>query len=175
MQPLLHQKPHRHSRAKDHSTHLLKRLELWSKGSFDAQGRCIQDHLKWLPPSKKPDDRSRLFDHLMSEGKVSMALHLLTKDSKGGVLSLGSMVPCGQGNLFFRTTKDILFEKHHLLNHLYYLTPLCRLLVVILYFLNVKLVMALGGHRVGQQEFMPTAGDVCVPHSKRPQLVYAKY
>ena len=118
MQPLLLQKPHRHSRAKDHSIHLLRRLELWSKGSFDAllkEGRCIQDHLKRLPPSKKPDDRSRLFDHLMSEGKVSMALRLLTKDSKGGVLSLGSMVPCGldsSGQPIFRTAKDVLLEKH---------------------------------------------------------------
>ena len=31
----------------------------------------------------------------MSEGKVSMALRLLSKDSKGGVLSLDSMIPCG--------------------------------------------------------------------------------
>jgi len=98
MQPLLLQKPHRHSRARDHSTYLLRRLELWTRGSFDAlltEGCCMQDHLRRSPSSKKPDDQSRLFDHLMSEGKVSMALCLLTNDSKGGVLSLGSMVPCG--------------------------------------------------------------------------------
>jgi len=118
MQPLLLQKPHRHSRAKDHSAHLLRRLELWSKGSFDAlltEGRCIQDHLRRFPPSKKPGDQSRLFDHLMSEGKVSMALRLLTRDSKGGVLSLDSMIPCGQnssGQAIFRSAKDVLLEKH---------------------------------------------------------------
>ena len=92
MQPLLLQKPHQQSRAKDHSVHLLRRLNLLSKGSFDAllkEGRCIQDHLsRSLSSKRKPDDKSRLFDHLMSEGKVSMALRLLSTDSKGGVLSL---------------------------------------------------------------------------------------
>ena len=33
------------------------------------------------------------FGHLMSEGKVSMALRLLSTDSKGGVLFLDSMIP----------------------------------------------------------------------------------
>ena len=62
MQPLLIQKPHWNSHAKDHSAHLLRRLEMWSKGSFGAllrEGHCIQDHLL---PSKKSYDRSRLFD-----------------------------------------------------------------------------------------------------------------
>ena len=48
-QPLLLQKPYKQSKAKDHSAHLLRRLELWNQGSFDAlikEGRCIQDHLK---------------------------------------------------------------------------------------------------------------------------------
>jgi len=40
-------------------------------------------------------DQSRLFDHLMSEGKVSMAIRLLAEESKGGVLPLDSQVPCG--------------------------------------------------------------------------------
>ena len=77
MQPLLLQKPFWNSCAKDHSAHLLRRLELWS--SFDAllkEGRCIQDHLR-SSSRNKPNDRSRLFGRLMSEGKVSMALRLL--------------------------------------------------------------------------------------------------
>jgi len=60
-------------------------------------------------------DRSRLFDHLMSEGKVSLAIRLLVKESKGGVLSLDSQVPCGidsLGNQIQQTTRDILSEKH---------------------------------------------------------------
>jgi len=119
IQPLLLQKPHQQSRAKDHSIHLLRRLDLWSKGSFDAllqEGRCIQDHLRRsLPSRRKPDDKSRLFDHLMSEGKVSMAIRLLSADSKGGVLSLDSMIPCGKdsfGEPILRTARDILLEKH---------------------------------------------------------------
>ena len=47
MQTLLLQKPHQQSHAKDHSIHLLRRLDLWSKSSFYAllkEGCCIQDH-----------------------------------------------------------------------------------------------------------------------------------
>ena len=118
MQPLLLQKPYRKSRAKDHSAHLLRRLEMWSKGSFDAllrEGHCIQDHLRRSSSKKKSDDQSRLFDHLMSERKVSMALRLLTKNSKGGVLSLDSTIPCGMdssGESVLRTARDVLLEKH---------------------------------------------------------------
>ena len=51
----------------------------------------------------------------MSEGKVNMALRLLTEDSKGGVLLLDSSIPSGtdsSGNLAFCPVRDILFEKH---------------------------------------------------------------
>ena len=44
-----------------------------------------------------------------------MALRLLSEDSKGGVLSLDSMIPCGVdplGNPVYRTARDILLEKH---------------------------------------------------------------
>ena len=40
-----------------------------------------------------------------------MALRLLSEDSKGGVLSLDSMIPCGvdpSGNPVYRTARDIL-------------------------------------------------------------------
>ena len=56
-----------------------------------------------------------MIDHLMSEGKVSMALHLLAEDSKGGVLSLDTLVPSGidpSGEPILRTIRDILLEKH---------------------------------------------------------------
>ena len=116
---LLLQKPHKQSKVKDHSTHLLRRLELWNQGSFDAllkEGRCIQDHLKrGLSSRNEPKDPSRLFDHLMSEGKVSMALRLLSEKSKGGVLSLDSSIPSGfdsSGKQLFCTVREILMEKH---------------------------------------------------------------
>jgi len=44
-----------------------------------------------------------------------MVLHLITRDSKGGVLSLDSMIPCGQnsfGQSIFHAAKDVLLEKH---------------------------------------------------------------
>jgi len=109
IQPLLLQKPHKHSKAKDHSVHLLRRLELWNQGSFYVlinEGRCIQDHLKrGMSSMNKLKDLSCLFDHLMSEGKVSMAMCLLSEKSKGGVLSLDSLIPSGfdpSGNEWLR-------------------------------------------------------------------------
>ena len=44
-----------------------------------------------------------------------MALCLHSKDSKGGVLSLGKMIPCGldsSGQPVLRAVKDVLLEKH---------------------------------------------------------------
>jgi len=49
IQPLLLQKPHKISKAKDRSSHLLWRLDLWSKGCFEdllQESQCIQDRLK---------------------------------------------------------------------------------------------------------------------------------
>ena len=54
--------------------------------------------MECLSSRNKPKDLSRLFDHLMSEGKVSMAIRLLSEKSKGGEL--------------FRTVREILMEKH---------------------------------------------------------------
>jgi len=108
MQPLLLQKPYKQSKAEDHSTWLSRRLDLWHKGSFMDllnEYRCIQEHLRnTLPYRGESHDISRLFDHLMSEGKVSMALWPLAKDSKGGVLSLNSFILSGtdsSGNQLF--------------------------------------------------------------------------
>ena len=78
--------------------------------------RCIQNHLKSAhPESDKSRDVARLFDHLLSEGKVGAALHLLTVTRKEGVLPLDSLVPSGSdssGSPLFKTTKEILQEKH---------------------------------------------------------------
>ena len=51
----------------------------------------------------------------MSEGKVSMALRLLTEDSKSRVLSLDSLVPSSfdpSGEPILFTARDILLDKH---------------------------------------------------------------
>ena len=78
--------------------------------------RCIQKHLKnTLPHRSRSHVISWLFYHLMSEGKVNMALQLLAEDSKGGVLSLDSSIPLGtdsSGNQLFCSVRDILLEKH---------------------------------------------------------------
>ena len=99
MQPLLLQKPCKQSKAKEHSHHLSRRLDLWKKGSFDElmnECHCIQNHLKSTHPgSDTSRDVARLFDHLLSEGKVGAALRLLTMTHKGGVLPLDSLVPSG--------------------------------------------------------------------------------
>ena len=60
-------------------------------------------------------DIARLFDHLMSKGKVNMALVHLAEDSKGGLLSLHSSIPLGidsSGNQLFCSVRDIVFQKH---------------------------------------------------------------
>ena len=56
-----------------------------------------------------------VFNHLLSEGKVGAALHLLTATRKGDVLSLDSLVPSGfdsSGSPLFKATEEILPEKH---------------------------------------------------------------
>ena len=59
-----------------------------------------------VPHRDGSHDISRLFDHLMSEGEVNMALRLLGEDFKGGVLSLDSGAD-SSGNYFF-----VLLEKY---------------------------------------------------------------
>ena len=114
MQPLLLQKPYKQSKAKDHSICLGRRLDLWRKGCFtDLLNECrIQQHLR-NPQSRKSGSHSisRLFDHLMAEGKVNMALRLLAEDSKGGVLLLDSSIPSGtdsSGNPAFRPVRHFI-------------------------------------------------------------------
>ena len=58
---------------------------------------------------------AQVFDHLMSLGKVSAALKLLSENTKGGVLSLDSQIPCGldnNGGTLLKSVRDILAQKH---------------------------------------------------------------
>ena len=55
----------------------------------------------------RTQDVARLFDHLLSKGKVGVALHRLRATCKGGVLPLDSLVPSGfdsSGSQLFKTT-----------------------------------------------------------------------
>ena len=57
----------------------------------------------------------RVFDCLMSMGKISVVVKLLSEDARGGVLSLDSQIPCGlneAGCSLTQSEKDILVDKH---------------------------------------------------------------
>ena len=91
---------------------------MWRKGSLDIllnECRYIQEHLKDIPYRSRSQDTSRLFDHLMSESKANMALHLLANESRGGVLSLDASVPSdvtSSGDQLYHTVREVLVEKH---------------------------------------------------------------
>ena len=115
-QALLLQKPHAKSKSKEHVACLERRLALWRCGDIAAllrEGKCVQTHLQnTIRSESRPRNVARIFDRLMSVGKVSAALKLLSEDVKGGVLSLDSRIPCGHGDTLSRSVKDILVEKH---------------------------------------------------------------
>ena len=86
MPALLLQKPHKRSKAKEHSSHLERRLGLWNNGSIDAllkEGRTIQKQFGNIN-HKSSEDLPRAFAKLLMEGKVKKALNLLSDYSSGG-------------------------------------------------------------------------------------------
>ena len=73
--PLLLQKPSKSSKAKDHVTHLERRLQLWKDGEIEKLAReckSIQDRL--LKSKYSPGHHNQVFTRLMLLGKVSAAL-----------------------------------------------------------------------------------------------------
>jgi len=154
MQVLLLQKPHLKSKSKEHSSCLECRLALWQQGdicSLLSEDKCIQEH---LPPPTSYDSASccaaRQFDHLMSMGKVSAAVILLSHSAKGGVLSLNSLVPCGvecSGKPIFKTVQHILTDKHpspqlslHRLGHFWNLTESQPLFSIRCCLINLRVI-----------------------------------
>ena len=95
-----------------------RRLALWHAGDFSAlikEGKCIQDHLQSAIHKTGHSNVARDFDRLMSMGKISAAVELLSADARGGVLSLDSQIPCGldeAGYPLTQSVKDILIDKH---------------------------------------------------------------
>lgn len=90
MPALLLQKPHRRSKAKEHSSHLNRRLALWNSGNIMdliKEARSIQHHIT-QSSHKSPEELARSFSKLMMEGKVKKAMKLLSDNSSGGPLSL---------------------------------------------------------------------------------------
>ena len=116
LQVLALQKPSRTSKAKDHTRHLKRRMGLWKEGSFNdilLEGRCIQKHL--AKPVKGQGTRqpsAKTFQKHMSLGKVNKALRYLSKNSTGGILGLDDKILTPSNCTSYRTTRDILEEKH---------------------------------------------------------------
>ena len=104
------------SKAKEHTSHLERRLKLWLDGKLDEllyEGRTIQQRLtQRMPPQQKSDDQTaRTFAKLMMEGKVHAALRLVTEGNNGGPLPLHHPVNTCDPNST-HTVYDTLLEKH---------------------------------------------------------------
>ena len=84
------QKPNCSSKAKEHASHLTRRLELWNLGKFDvllSECRAIQHKLKRNQP-RPSEDLARTFAKFMMEGKVKKATNLLTENTSGGPMKI---------------------------------------------------------------------------------------
>ena len=118
MQALLLQKPFVKSKTKDHISYLERRLKQWLKGDIKAlvkEGKCIQRHL--ISQTNKPFEYEKItrgFNRLMLQGKVHEAVRLISIANKGGLLSLDALIPDvdNNGNAIWKTTRDVLLEKH---------------------------------------------------------------
>ena len=117
-QCLMLQKPHAKSKSKDHYISLDRRLSLWKSGNITAllrEDRCIQGHIP-SPVSTKQDmeKKARVFSRLMFEGKVNAALHYISRDVTGGILSLDDLIPINEANNppSYQSTRSILMGKH---------------------------------------------------------------
>ena len=117
LQQLLLQKPSRNSKAKDHSKHLQRRLDLWSVGDLEAllsEGMCIQKHLSSNlsnHSSKKKPTLSLRFAQKMKKGNVQAALNLISSRNISGVMNLDDKLNMGISD-GERTVRDILADKH---------------------------------------------------------------
>ena len=114
LQQLLLQKPSRNSKAKDHSKHLLRRLDLWFSGDLDAlrnEGKCIQERLSSNRSSTKKPTLAVRFAEKMKKGNVQAALNLLSSNSTSGVMNLDDKINLGSDNVE-RSVRDILVDKH---------------------------------------------------------------
>jgi len=96
MSHLILQRPHAKSTAMENKEHLAKRMTLWESGDIPEllrEARVLQKlSQKHRPGIMSAENLSRRFTHLMLEGKVNAAIRLITEQSKGGVLPLGSEV-----------------------------------------------------------------------------------
>ena len=61
------------------------------------EGRCIQKHLTVAPNTLADSQAAHTFNYLMLQRKVTATLCVISKDTKGGVLSLDEPIPTGFG------------------------------------------------------------------------------
>ncbi len=96
-----------------------RRLSLWQNGDIITllnEGKCIQRHL--LPSTNQAENlekTARIFSNLMLQGRVNAALRVISKDTKGGILSMDDLVQIGTnncGHVIEKTTGKFLEEKH---------------------------------------------------------------
>ena len=94
---LLLQKPHHSSQTRDHANALERRLPFWRTGDIDTllhKGCTIQQHLdhwyqrRHFTPDEEQAHQVKIFSKLVMQGKVYSALHFLSEQHGGGVLSL---------------------------------------------------------------------------------------
>ena len=92
MPKMLLQKPSRKSRARQHSTYLNKRLDLWEKGDFEGlmkENKAIQHKLREGSPSKgTAESIAKGFARLILQGRVHAALRLLNRNEELGIAEL---------------------------------------------------------------------------------------
>ena len=99
MPALLLQKPSRTSRAKDHSTHLERRLHLWKNGSFEElvrEARVSQNHLNTLNIRTGEENRPQKFAKFMRTGQTNAALRMLSDGIQGHSLPLDQLCSTGE-------------------------------------------------------------------------------
>ncbi len=116
MPALLLQKPSSKSKAKEHTSHLERRLKLWTEGKLDDllhEGDTIQQKLIYHQSSrhKGEDQTARIFSKLMMEGKVRAALRLITQTGSTGPLPLDSLAN-DKDPTSTKTVREVLVEKH---------------------------------------------------------------
>jgi len=110
MPALLLQKPSPTSKAKDHSMHLTRRIELWQNGRIPdllKEGQAIQRNISSGASSIHQDAARRGFVRSMVAGNVNKALRCLNGFSSGGVLGLDD--DAGTGT---KSVLDVLHDKH---------------------------------------------------------------
>ena len=84
MPALLLQKPSKHSKAKDHTEALKRRLQLWEQGKLDEllrEGKAIQSHLQ--KSAHKSGHTEKVFVRLMLQGKVGAAMRWIGSSATG--------------------------------------------------------------------------------------------